>query len=727
MTASTTTYVNVAGLDVADTLHDYATDVLCRRAGIAPERLWQGLADIVAEFTPRNRELLARREELQSKLDDYHRANPGQPDPAELEEFLRSIGYLVERPADEPIRTANVDEEVARIAGPQLVVPVLNSRYALNAANARWGSLYDALYGSDVISDADGGEAGKGYNPVRGGRVIAWARALLDEIAPLSQGSHSDVTDYVITNGGLSAIIDGDMISLAYPERFRGWQGERDNPSALLLRNNGLHAIIDVDRAGPIGKDDPAGVNDVRLESATSTIIDFEDSVAAVDATDKTLGYANWHGLCTGELTAEMNKGGKTFTRRLNEDLEFTGADGSPVRLHGRSLLLCRNVGHLMTNPAIMVDGEEIYEGIMDAVFTALGALPSMEADNPLRNSRAGSIYIVKPKQHGPEEVAFTNDLFAAVEDLLGLERFTLKVGVMDEERRTSVNLDACIMAVADRLAFINTGFLDRTGDEIHSSMEAGPMERKAAMQTAAWKQAYEDNNVDAGIAHSLPGKAQIGKGMWAMTDLMRGMVETKIGQLREGANTAWVPSPTAATLHASHYHLVDVGAVQDELHSRGRRDRVRDLLTVPVKADNYSAEEKREEMDNNCQSILGYVVRWIEHGVGCSRVPDIHDTQLMEDRATLRISSQILANWIHHDLVTADEVVDSLERMAVLVDKQNADDPNYLPMAADFDDSIGFQAAKDLILQGTTQPSGYTEPILHARRREFKNRHGLA
>ncbi|MDR7328645.1 malate synthase G [Corynebacterium guangdongense] len=727
MTASTTTYVNVAGLDVADSLHAYATDVLCPRAGVDPEHLWQGLADIVAEFTPRNRALLARRDELQSQLDDYHRTHPGQPDPAELEQFLRSIGYLVERPADEPIRTANVDEEIGRIAGPQLVVPVLNSRYALNAANARWGSLYDALYGSDVISDAHGGEVGRGYNPVRGGRVIAWARTLLDEIAPLSQGSHADVTEYVITGGGLSAIVNGSMITLANPERYRGYQGDRANPSALLLRNNDLHAIIDIDRTGPIGKDDAAGVNDVRLESATSTIIDFEDSVAAVDATDKTLGYANWHGLCTGELTAEMSKGGTTFTRRLNEDLEFTGADGSPIRLHGRSLLLCRNVGHLMTNPAIMVDGEEIYEGLMDAVFTTLAALPSLEADNPLRNSRTGSIYIVKPKQHGPEEVAFTNDLFAAVEDLLGLERFTLKVGVMDEERRTSVNLDACIMAVADRLAFINTGFLDRTGDEIHSSMEAGPMERKAAMQTAAWKQAYEDNNVDAGIAHALPGRAQIGKGMWAMTDLMRGMVDTKIGQLREGANTAWVPSPTAATLHATHYHLVDVASVQDELRSRGRRERFHDLLTVPVRQDDYTAEDKREEMDNNCQSILGYVVRWIEQGVGCSRVPDIHDTQLMEDRATLRISSQILANWIRHNVVTAEEVVDSLERMAVLVDQQNADDPNYLPMAADFDNSIGFQAAKDLILQGTTQPSGYTEPILHARRREFKARHGLA
>ena len=721
--------ITAGGLQVAKVLYDFVNDTALPAAGIEDkDAFWQGFGDIVEKYTPRNVELLAKRDELQAKLDDYYRENPGKQDQDSYVAFLKEIGYLVEDPGEYEVTTANVDTEITSTAGPQLVVPVLNARFAINAANARWGSLYDALYGTNAISEDGGAEKdGKGYNKVRGDRVIAWGRDFLDKGVPLLEGSHADVTSYDIVDGRLLATIDGQQVGLREPEVLVGYTGEIGNPDSIYLKHNGLHIQILIDPESPIGKTDKAGVKDIVLEAAVTNIMDLEDSVAAVDATDKTLGYANWHGLCTGELTAEMNKGGKTFTRRLNEDLEFTGADGSPVRLHGRSLLLCRNVGHLMTNPAIMVDGEEIYEGIMDAVFTALGALPSMEADNPLRNSRAGSIYIVKPKQHGPEEVAFTNDLFAAVEDLLGLERFTLKVGVMDEERRTSVNLDACIMAVADRLAFINTGFLDRTGDEIHSSMEAGPMERKAAMQTAAWKQAYEDNNVDAGIAHSLPGKAQIGKGMWAMTDLMRGMVDTKIGQLREGANTAWVPSPTAATLHASHYHLVDVGAVQDELHSRGRRDRVRDLLTVPVKADNYSAEEKREEMDNNCQSILGYVVRWIEHGVGCSRVPDIHDTQLMEDRATLRISSQILANWIHHDLVTADEVVDSLERMAVLVDKQNADDPNYLPMAADFDDSIGFQAAKDLILQGTTQPSGYTEPILHARRREFKNRHGLA
>lgn len=728
----TTTHDNtprttVAGLDIATELYDFVTGTLCPRSDIDPEKFWAGFADIVREYTPRNRELLATRDELQEKLDEYFRAHPGQPDPVEHETFLREIGYLVDAPADAKIRTTGVDEEFSTIAGPQLVVPVLNLRYAINAANARWGSLYDALYGTDVISDEGGAEPGKGYNPVRGDKVIEWSKTLLDDIAPLAAGSHRDATAYVITDEGLNAEIEGAATPLKDPGRFRGWQGEKDSPSAILLRNNGLHAIIDIDAAGPIGRNDPANVNDVRLESAVSTIIDFEDSVAAVDAHDKTLAYSNWHDLATGDAAAEVDKGDKTFIRRLNEDLKFTGVDGQDIVLHGRSLLLVRNVGHLMTNPAILVDGEEVYEGILDAALTVLAALPATKQDNPLRNSRTGAIYVVKPKQHGPDEVAFTNDLFGAVEKLLGLDEFTVKVGVMDEERRTSANIDACIMAAADRLAFINTGFLDRTGDEIHTSMLAGPMVRKADLQTADWKIAYEDGNVDAGIARGLPGKAQIGKGMWAMTELMADMVEKKIGQPREGANTAWVPSPTGATLHATHYHRVNVKEVQAQLLENGRRDTFHSLLTVPVSDGNFTDAEKKEEVDNNCQSILGYVIRWVELGVGSSKVPDIHNVDLMEDRATLRISSQLLANWIQHGVVTEEQVVESLERMAVLVDKQNEDDEDYRAMSADYDNSIGFQAAKELILSGTSQPAGYTEPILHRRRREFKQREGIA
>ncbi|AIT60595.1 malate synthase G [Corynebacterium doosanense] len=726
-TPDTTPRTTVHGLDVATELYDFVNTTLCPRSDIDPDNFWEGFAGIVREFTPRNRELLAKRDELQARLDEHFRANPGQPDPVEHEAFLREIGYLVDAPADAQIRTQNVDEEIADIAGPQLVVPVLNLRYAINAANARWGSLYDALYGTDVISEENGAEPGKGYNPVRGDKVIEWSKTLLDDVAPLVAGSHRDVTAYNITDDGLSAEVNGTPTQLQNPERFRGWQGEKDNPSAILLRNNGLHANIDIDAEGAIGKNDPAHVNDVRLESAVSTIIDFEDSVAAVDAHDKTLAYSNWHDLATGEAAAEVDKGEKSYTRRLNQDLEFTGADGEDITLHGRSLLLVRNVGHLMTNPAILVDGEEIYEGILDSALTILGALPATELDNPLRNSRTGSIYVVKPKQHGPEEVAFTNDLFTAVEKLLGIPENSVKVGVMDEERRTSANLDACIMAVADRLAFINTGFLDRTGDEIHTSMLAGPMVRKADLQTAPWKLAYEDANVDAGIARGLPGKAQIGKGMWAMTELMADMVEKKIGQPREGASTAWVPSPTGATLHATHYHRVNVKEVQAELLKKGRRDTFHDLLTVPVSDGNFTDAEKKEEVDNNCQSILGYVIRWVELGVGSSKVPDIHNVDLMEDRATLRISSQLLANWIQHGVVTEEQVVESLERMAKLVDEQNEGDEEYKSMSADYENSIGFQAAKELILSGTSQPAGYTEPILHRRRREFKQREGIA
>lgn len=724
----TTERIDVAGLQVDKVLYDFINNELLPKNGTDEEKFWNGFAEIVEKFTPRNKELLARRDELQAQLDAFFKANPGQPDPAEHEQFLREIGYIVDAPEEADIRTANIDEEIATMAGPQLVVPILNARFALNAANARWGSLYDALYGTNAISEEGGAEKGGAYNPVRGKKVIEWAGQFLDEVAPLEGASHNEIERYVVKGGYLAGVLNGEEHRLVDKDQYRGFTGHHDDPDSIWLRNNGLHIQLQIDPTSPIGRDDNAGVKDIIIESAVSTIMDFEDSVAAVDGEDKVLGYRNWLGLNTGELEETLEKNGKTITRKLNKDLQYIGRNGSQKRLHGRSLLLVRNVGHLMTNPAILTkDGEEIFEGIMDAVITSACAIPGLDQDNEFRNSRTGSIYIVKPKQHGPEEVAYTNELFGAVEDLLGLERFTLKVGVMDEERRTSVNLDACIAAVADRLAFINTGFLDRTGDEIHTSMQAGAMERKADMQKAIWKQSYEDNNVDAGLARGLQGKAQVGKGMWAMTELMAEMLEQKIGQPREGANTAWVPSPTGATLHATHYHKVDVFEVQDELKAAGRRDTYTGLLTVPVSPDaGWTAEQKKEELDNNCQSILGYVIRWVEQGVGCSKVPDIHDIDLMEDRATLRISSQLLCNWLVHGVVTEDEVIESLKRMAEVVDRQNEGDPNYLPMAKDFDYSIGFQAAKALILKGTESPSGYTEPILHEKRREFKAREGL-
>ncbi|AGF71924.1 malate synthase G [Corynebacterium halotolerans] len=723
----TTERLDVAGLQVAEVLHDFLTDSVLPTVGVDADDFWAGFADLVREFTPRNRKLLARRDELQEQLDEYYRANPGRPDPVEHEKFLRDIGYLVATPAENRIRTRGIDEEVATMAGPQLVVPILNARFAINAANARWGSLYDALYGTNAIPEDGGAGKGREYNPVRGRKVIAWGREFLDAAIPLDGASHADVEKYSILDGYLAATVDGREHRLKDKTVYRGFCGEIDDPGCILLRHNGLHIQLEIDPTSPIGRDDKAGIKDIILESAVTTIMDFEDSVAAVDGEDKTLGYRNWFGLNTGELSEQVTKDGRAFTRTLNPDRSYIGRNGTEIRLHGRSLLFVRNVGHLMRNPAILVDGEEIYEGIMDAVITALCAIPGLNVRNPLRNSRTGSIYIVKPKQHGPEEVAFTNDLFGRVEDLLGLPRYTIKVGVMDEERRTSANLDACIMNVADRLAFINTGFLDRTGDEIHTSMQAGAMVRKADMQTSPWKQAYEDNNVDAGLERGLSGRAQIGKGMWAQTELMAEMLEAKIGQPREGANTAWVPSPTGATLHATHYHRVDVFAAQEELKKAGRRDSLHDLLTVPVAPSaDWTEEEKQEELDNNCQSILGYVVRWVEQGVGCSKVPDIHDTALMEDRATLRISSQLLCNWLVHGVVTEEQVIESLERMAAVVDRQNEDDPAYLPMSRDYDYSIAFQAAKDLLLKGAETPSGYTEPILHARRREFKEREGL-
>lgn len=721
-------YVEVAGLQVDRVLRNFIDTELLPAIGKDAEGFWRGFAGIIRDFTPRNKELLTRRDELQQKLDDYYHANPGQPDPEEHRTFLAEIGYLDPAPAESAqIRTTNLDEEFTSVAGPQLVVPILNARFAINAANARWGSLYDALYGSDVIPEDHGAEKGSGYNSVRGAKVIAWGRKFLDDVLPLDGASHADVERYDVLEGYLCGRIHDDCFPLVDKTAYCGFTGDIADPASIYLRNNGLHLMLKINPHSQIGAADKAHVEDIVMESAVSTIMDFEDSVAAVDGTDKTLGYHNWLGLNKGDLTEEVTKNGTTFTRKLADDHIFCARNGSETRLHGRSMMLVRNVGHLMTTPAILFDGEEVFEGIMDAVLTAACAIPGLHPDNPHRNSRTGSIYIVKPKQHGAAEVAFTDELFGRVEDLLGLERFTLKVGVMDEERRTSVNLDACITATPDRVAFINTGFLDRTGDEIHTAMHAGPVQRKADLQTTPWKLAYEDNNVDAGLARGLLGRAQIGKGMWAKTELLADMLHEKIDQLREGANTAWVPAPTAATLHATHYHRVDVPEVQQQLREAGRRDSLRGLLTVPVVAEpSWSEEDKREELDNNCQSILGYVVRWVEQGVGCSKVPDIHDVDLMEDRATLRISSQLLSNWLLHGVVTEDQVVESLKRMATVVDEQNASDPNYLPMSRDYDYSIAFQAAKELIFEGTTSPSGYTEPILHRRRREFKRREGI-
>ncbi|MDG1165250.1 MAG: malate synthase G [Porticoccaceae bacterium] len=718
-----TTRIERSGLKIAKPIYDLVTDQICPQVGIRSDSFWETFADIIKTFAPKNIALLDKREKLQAQIDAWHQQNQPSPEFAIYKSFLQDIGYLVPQGPDFAISPSNVDAEIAQQAGPQLVVPIMNARFALNAVNARWGSLYDALYGNDVIAEEQGAEKTGPYNPVRGNKVIDYGREFLDGAAPLAAGSHANAIAYQVVNHSLLiSLSDGSQVELAEAAQFIGYLGDTASPSSILLKNNRLHIEIQVDSKDQIGATDKAGVKDIVLEAALTTIMDCEDSVAAVDADDKALAYSNWLGLITGTLEETIHRGGKSFVRRMNPHRAFNAPDGSELTLSGRSLMFVRNVGHLMTNPAILFgNDQEIPEGIMDGVITSLISMQDIKTKGHQNNSTAGSIYIVKPKMHGPEEVAFTNDLFDSIEDALGLSRHTIKVGIMDEERRTSVNLKECIRAAQDRVVFINTGFLDRTGDEIHTSMQAGPFALKGDLKALPWISAYEDQNIDIGLACGLKGKAQIGKGMWAVPDNMADMMKVKIAHPKSGANTAWVPSPTAATLHAMHYHQVDVACLQDQIAQRPAAN-VDDILKIPLLGDRQlTGNEIQLELDNNAQGLLGYVVRWVEQGVGCSKVPDINNVGLMEDRATLRISSQHMTNWWHHGICTAEQIMETLKRMAAVVDGQNAEDPEYVSMSANFDQSFAFQAACDLVFKGLEQPSGYTEPLLHAYRQKAK------